>query len=291
MNAVGCERAVRELLRHDYGVTDARIEGGGRHRALVFTSPTGGARVKTTWPNHPTRGDWGITLDVKTRDLRRLLGEPKIKETKSVTTNALANKVRTALPSLAAQLETPVPPPPPAEPELRALSGWRVSAYSYENGTRLKFTFPTAQRGSLGERVHVERLDKESWQLITRVDGRKLTPIGKDLMLTGAKNEFDIETAFGRTPATALVNADGSVTVHCPTAIRTPSKPHAPRASLSPPAAAETPATLTVATTTVPTVAEIKACLAMIRRVEAETEYRLVKSKELNDWLFVSRIE
>ena len=76
MNAAGCERAVLTLLKTGYGVTDARIEGGGKHHQLTFTSPRGGAKIKTTWPRHPIDNDWGVTLDVKMKDLRRMLGDP-----------------------------------------------------------------------------------------------------------------------------------------------------------------------------------------------------------------------
>lgn len=167
MNAAGCQHAVLSLLRHSYGVTDARIEGGGKHMHLIFTSPNGVAKIKTTWPRAPIGRDWNVTLDVKTKDLRRLLGDPRLAPSRHANKEpamepALAEQIRSKLPSLANQL----PPQLPQSTTKTVIGSLALNAVR-----ALRLALPPALTAPFGGRaVALKRLDRLEWE-ITPIEG------------------------------------------------------------------------------------------------------------------------
>ncbi len=300
MNEAGCQRAVLDLLRSEYGVTDARIEGGGKHMQLTFTAPQGAAKIKTTWPRNPIGRDWGVTLDVKTKDLRRMLGGPIKKDLDarvdhprkepSVEATALADQIRDKLPSLAAQLA------PEKLSSLAAqavdLQGWMFACYDNKNRSYLRVSFPKSDRDKVGQKSAITEVKSGIWRLSRSPRGPGTHNYGPDRLYVQwsvARME-----SFGYTPCEARVEGD-AVVVHLPApdsrkALDDRFRTKSPRApAVAPPPttaqAASLPKTASGARwIEPPTVDDIRAALATIRRIEAETPYRLVR--EGTAWVF-----
>ena len=313
MNAHGCQRAVFDLLRTEYGVTDARIEGGGKHLHLAFTAPHGSATVRTTWPIAPIGRDWGVTLDVKTRDLRRMLGgpikrniekfidhpkkkEPTVEATPPVApAGTLADRVREKLPSLAAQLsplapggdrsqpvEVNTPGGPGTSPQI-PVTGCRMGCYvNSTSSNSMRLTVPVARRSLLGSQARATPVGPGVWRVVPDEHGLNVQKYGPKNVLTQWATP---EEPFGFAPCAAWTE-EGVLHVRLPETRVPPTNRFVPKAKA--PAAQPTVAAASgarmVEPTQPPTTDDIRAALAMIRRIEAETPYRLVRDGDR--WVF-----
>jgi hypothetical protein len=299
MNAHGCQRAVFDLLRTEYGVTDARIEGGGKHMHLAFTAPRGSATVRTTWPITPIGRDWGVTLDVKTRDLRRMLGgpvkrdiekfidhpkkkEPAVEATPP-TADTLADRVREKLPSLAAQLardEAPTPEPADGPANRAVVNGCRMGCYGNDHSSNsLRLTVPVARRSLLGSNARATQVSPGVWRVVPDEHGLNVQKYGPKNVLTQWAAH---EEPFACAPCAAWTE-EGVLYVRLPETRVPPTSRFVPKAKAQP--ATELPTTASGARwVEPPTTDDIRAALAAIRRIEAETPYRLVRDGER--WVF-----
>lgn len=276
MNAKRYRRAVLELLRTDYGVTDATIEPGGNHPKCRFTYG-GTERVLTL--NVNGTGNFAGAFNLKRQDVRRLLGEPVAQPVK------LKRTLEEMMPILEARkLESPIA----RESERYDL---KASFYVYKDEKRLRFFLPPEllKIFPVGVGVEVSRIDASTWQLLP--DPHRARPRvsdKRDFQVLGHELIVGLEP-FVSSPAHGVM-IDGIFLVDVPVETRRPP----PRPTARPLPEREAVASRPPAESTAghaPDEAYLRNALAAVRRVEAETAYRLVKSKETGAWMFVARIE
>lgn len=284
-----------EFLR-DYGATDISVDqNGGKHPRLVFEFH--GKRVSHPVSSSPSDMNAARVL---IRSLKRRLGDPDA---------SVESKTKKALNDMTPSV--PTPPVPPAVnspaagmrintdgiyPAKRSVG--RVAKYS----RRLRFIVPYDICGMFVHMGGCSLLTGSSAWTICPNDARstpalrtdKSTKIGKIIDF----KVKDKETKFGATRAEFWV-AQGVIHVECVEPLKqideagrkglgiSRKHPSIVSAAITPPA----PEPIAARPLTVPA-ERMRAVLAEIRKIEAETPYRLVKGKDTGTWAFSApRIE
>lgn len=285
-------RAVVRYLRDEYGVAEVKEPpraGGGDHPRLRF-SYAGRERTLTL---HGTASKVDAhALAMKLQDIRRDLGPPPAR-CEANGKRKLENMMPD-LPPEAKALEplSSYPKPPPA------VGAGRVALYENGGSRLLRFHLPEAavERFVAGGFVSIHQIEGIGWQIRHARSGR--TEIRHDPKKGWTVNRTDTRAEisagidpFPSTPTEVTATAD-EIHVRAlfnqarPSRSGRPRKvksrdmtPHAlilehPESSIKPAATAD-----------------IRAALEAVRRIEAETAYRLVKLKDPERWAFRAVVE
>lgn len=281
------ERAVERYLADAYGVTRIEKGFGGRHPQWRFTH--GGREhvlIMQAAAHRRVREGNGRSVVLKLQDIRRKLGPPaKLAESAKLGYDGAVeeqeNEMIEAKPALPASPPTPQP------------KRWDVGVATYRNSVSpnasLRLNLPQELVDAFGQPLAVEVLGDEDLKIT--VDQRGATP--KAPKTSRADERVlcwvvpDVARPFGRSPAEAVV-VDDAILVHCPLATRRWLS-DAPAAARPKPAETKPSATEpSMPSVTHNDVADATACLAELRRIEAETPYRLMREKDGGDWIFVA---
>lgn len=318
MSAAGDYRAgVERLLRDDYRVDALRFDDGSQHPYCAFEYS--GRRFRVTLNNLAGRkSDNGNLLAMKLQDIRRLLGTPP-------PAGEDAGRERKTLTQMTEQLNADAAPllltrpvdnvDRPAVGAPASVHGvGRVARYA---GTwpRLRFELPAAVAdawGAEGKKYRVRRTAPRTWEIVTCLaDAKSRGKISANALNAGDPSLWrDEPEPWGNTPAEYLL-VDGTVLCtlargplpsvdaeagRALAAKRTAKRRQRPTADAEVAAPQEVPSPVAAPQEIAPpTRVEIAACLAGLRRIEAETPYRLVKLRSKDGaerWVFdAGRIE
>lgn len=170
-----------------------------------------------------------------------------------------------------------------------------------------RFFLPRSLAAELGNQLtyRVEWIDDDTWKLTPDRTVLKphLLPYGDGEFVMDAGPSPGAADVFGRSPGEAII-VDGSIVARVYPERKREVLKRAKRGSLGidevggiMPQIEQTPSLGTVSTLkeenvdTVPTRAEIKACLEQVRRIERTTEFRLMRGKDSGQWAFAARID
>lgn len=286
MRPTAQHREVLRYLREDYGVADAALANGTNHPRIEFTY-AGERRTLTVHgpgDNHRSLGGNNL-IHMKKQDIRRLLGPPPERAT-------VDNKRK---------LEDMMPPfnaprivssTGPVEPAQDIYHG---HAAVYTNGP-MRFFVPTALAETFFDvGMRAAPFGDCTWK-ISR-DPLSKNHVSRRLCRAG-EHELNAPVStetFGISPVEYYRNGDDDILAYVPLATRMPLKKvklHARGAVEAPTAAPQS------ASAPVPAMQQLgsetdhmRECLAIIRRVEADTPFRLVRGKESGIWRFVASVE
>lgn len=267
----GYQREVLAILRDEYGVTDAEIFNGGHHPRVRFTYED---HHRTLTLNRVVRGPGDLAQ--KRRDITRELGVPPPRpQPTRVKRNLEEMLPMTVIRSIPQERD------PLSSPDF--LGKIMLACYP-DKGNKRRFILyaPEAIRTRFPAGVTMTTIDAETWQFSTlhkpkpsfgKRDGNNCgvqIPVG------------DSTDVFGRSPVEACW-VDGALVVRLPLDKRRPKLEGVFRSP------AKTSALPTLVAGVTPE--QIRQCLETLRRIEAETPYRLVRGKDTGAWAFVSRIE
>lgn len=280
MNARKYRREVLRVLAEEYGVTDARIEPGGSHPKCRFTH--GGIERTLTLACSPA-SDFQTTLKQKLRDVRRLLEGPPVKpdvkwEEMSATPIHYMEEVSVT------DVKYDV----------------TVGCYRSPSDSlpRVRIYLPEALRPMFPNGVKVTRIDATTWQL--KNEPKRKTPkvsVDGKIQFSGGDLTGDVP-AFGSSPGVAVL-VDGALLVESPVEKRRGVWSRLPSIS-SMPITAEVKAPVSAfdevkspvfATGNSIDESYLRGVLSSIRRVEAESSYRLTENEESGAWMFLATIE
>lgn len=282
-------KAVRDHLRDAYGVGQIEFFGGGNHDRAEFTYRN--KRCVLTLRRAPGGREVGAsTIEMKLRDVRKLLGDPP---------SLLDDRPRRTLEDMTVELnakapssDQPVAPmgTPLATP--RTLSATGSVALRASNKC-LTFIVPPKIRerfvASGGETTHVEFHGPDAWT-IRHGAGPRMRPNSNGGMAIGGKRYIEFFGGFfPRRPATFTLDALGEIRVKLDEPVTTlapakvivepvaPPKPPEPARDLEPDGAHPHPVKPQF---TLPDPTNLRAILELIAEAEAGTVYRLVRLKE-----------
>ena len=276
-------REVRRFLRDEYGVTETELsQGGGGHPRLAFDYA--GTPRKITLPN--PGNDRGLAGNFKMQDIRRLLGPP--------TRSAAQRKKRRLddmMPEPVALSARPTHADMIHEREPDRTYRGTIAVYTSNPKKRYQRRLTIGIRDDLYQEfghtgaLLVTRIDNDTFQIAPHPDsGRKIPAFHHE----GAIWKFAIETLlpndtepYGASPA-EMILVDGSIVA------RVLERKGVNKSIKGAPSKAA------AGSAAVGLEADMRGALAAIRRVEAETPYRLVRVKddEGGHWAFSApRIE
>lgn len=285
-------RDVIALLKDDYGVGDVTIVAGTNHPRLKFKYD--GEEHTITLPNKV----FGPTaFDMKRQDIRRLLGPPTTGRIE------LQHTVKEETMSVS-EGDFDAPRVVPHNPDVKIWDG-SVSALALSRDltkTRLIFTIPAAlsddEFGWVGG-LDIIMIDDESWEITANPNRKRPTFYHSSPNLRRAVTELVSAGGdrWASSPAQYMLT-NGTILVHCPKASRKLLPP-----AVKPPVAVS-PKPLPNEngvdenfnkqyarprrTPTAMKTDRVKTTLDEIRRIEAETPYRLVK--RAGKWVFVAPV-
>lgn len=205
MRMTAYHRAVRDVLREQYGVTDEQFEDGSKHPRVTFTYQGE--------PHHLTLHRFGgdSALRIKLGDLRRDLGPPPTQligeifyiegekhmdmfkggthhgKPMATLADVVSPQARHSMKEIAREMQKPIEQPLTPRPQPTKLLG-HVARYKDKqvNGAereRLRFSLPQPVAALFGESaVHAIQIGEDTWRLV---------------FLTGARNPVVHDYGYG----------------------------------------------------------------------------------------------
>jgi hypothetical protein len=279
---------ITDYLREAYRITDVDLHRGGKHYKCTFTY--NGKRVQITLPLSPSDNNW---VNIKKGDIRRTLGPPSAPTGNGHVPRTL-EAMTAALPA-AVEVPTSTEAPPPDAP-LYAVGGLA----HYANG--LKFIVPEtfARHLGLGSGLTVKQVGAHVWRLTPRLPAWRVAQVRHD----PRSNQYYAQSSapkglelFGVSPAdycavgTAVevtLRPDELVPVSTRAKQRSKTTPVLEQSQNAPQV---TPEVADTGSRSIPA-PDPKSVLAAIARIEAETPYRLARTKDTGVWVWAApRIE
>lgn len=281
------EREVRAYLRDAYGVTKATLsQGGGGHPRLTFEHT--GRSYKLTLPS--ANSDRGLAFDMKRQDIRRLLGPPTV-----TIEPKFKRRLDDMMPEPITLSARPIHADMIQEREPDRTYHGTIAVYASDPKKRYQRRLTIGVRDDLYQEFNhtgallVTRIDDDTFQIAPHPDNGRKTP---SFHHEGSMWKFAIQTLlpndtepYGASPA-EMILVDGSIVARV-----LERKGMNKNIKGAPHRAA---AVTTAKPAVVGLETEMRAALTAIRRVEAETPYRLIRVKddEGGHWAFSApRIE
>ena len=263
VNSTPYLRAITNYLRDTYGVRSFEVRPGGKHNKLVFEYGGKARRLTLAHERDNNRAN------LKRQDIHRMLGAPPT--IPIITIKRGLDEMTTAVQARAAE-----PPSGPAPHAARTFSG-RVAltvSPSKPDVSRLRVEIPPdlyATFGNVDRGVSIRRLDYDTFEVSPRPDRKRPRFTMSENGNYDCISEHAVpgptppEERFGVSPAECVL-VDGNIMVRVlerrPIIVRSGRQPVLPKVEVG--HSGIDPA----------------AVLAALRRVEAETPYRLVRVKD-----------
>lgn len=266
-------RAYRDALRADYGVTDVSFVGGGRTIHAVFDYRGKTIRLPVNQPGNHS-GDHQIRAD-----LRRALGKPP----DEVTAPAPSPVVPVARPPAVAASAAGNAP----THQVRFMVSDAHAALVLEGA---EYRALVVDRWAEPYRARIEILNPELFRVVPDPVGALLRREVNSRFYAVTDHGVKIARTtgdFGRSPALAEPNPDGSITVYCPIDTRVPLQRRRRRDVAPPPVDPRIPSGPDRCPGSLPAGGPVLVdVLQAIARVERETPYRLERAPD-GAWQFV----